>query len=415
MNLLKKYSVIFNSVIWNTFGTILNSCISFLYLVIITRTNGVESSGIFSYCYSISLILYTFISYGGRTYQISDTSGEFSDSTYFNSKYVTCLIGILITLIYSFTMDSSINKNIIVFLLFLIRCIEAFSDVCYAVFQKNDRIDLIGKSLSIKVICCIISFWIVNRLTSNLILDSIAALITTYIVYLLYDKKKIKEFMLHKEKFEFSESVRLLKVCKFFCFFNLIVNIIANIPRIFVEKFFSDYQQGYFGIIIMIPTVMTLLGYIILQPLMMRIIDSFKNKEYKKLKKIIVFLFGSVVIATIVCEIGFVICGCQILTFIYQMDFSEYKTVIIITILAGTFNVFTIFLSNLLTILRCTKQQIYLYIVVVCIGMILLKEGAVSGFTNLFINYFFMMIMQAIIFFIYFVIKIRSEIKNEKN
>ena len=68
--------------VWNMIGLTLNSFISLFYLIIITRINGIENTGIFSFLFTLSLILYTICLYGGRVYQVSDIKGEFNSQQY---------------------------------------------------------------------------------------------------------------------------------------------------------------------------------------------------------------------------------------------------------------------------------------------------------------------------------------------
>ena len=60
---------------WNTLGALLQSALSPLLLIVVTRVNGIDDSGIFSFAFSVAIIFWALGMWGGRTYQVSDTKG----------------------------------------------------------------------------------------------------------------------------------------------------------------------------------------------------------------------------------------------------------------------------------------------------------------------------------------------------
>jgi hypothetical protein len=49
---------------------LLQNAISPLLLIVITRVNGIDDSGLFSLAFSVSIILWSLAMWGGRTYQV---------------------------------------------------------------------------------------------------------------------------------------------------------------------------------------------------------------------------------------------------------------------------------------------------------------------------------------------------------
>ena len=97
---MKKISKNQKIFLWNAFGTSFNSFLSLFFLIIVTRINGIDESGLFSFYYSLSFTLQAIANYGGRIYQVSDTNNEFSFNNYLSSRYYTSFLTILIILIY---------------------------------------------------------------------------------------------------------------------------------------------------------------------------------------------------------------------------------------------------------------------------------------------------------------------------
>ena len=86
--------------IWNMIGNSLNSFLSLFLLIIVTRINGIELSGIFSYAFTLTLILQMISNYGGRIYQVSDYKEEFKFEEYLGSRVKTSFISIIILLLF---------------------------------------------------------------------------------------------------------------------------------------------------------------------------------------------------------------------------------------------------------------------------------------------------------------------------
>ena len=68
--------------VWNTLGVLLQNALSPLILVVISRENGLVAVGSFAFAFSVSIMFWAIGMWGGRTYQVSDTRGEFADASY---------------------------------------------------------------------------------------------------------------------------------------------------------------------------------------------------------------------------------------------------------------------------------------------------------------------------------------------
>lgn len=398
--------------IWNMIGTTLYSFLSLFYLIIITRVNGINDAGIFSFCYSFSLVMYVISNYGGRNYQVSD-KGEFNDNNYFSLKVVTSLLSFVITLFFCLFTNYAITKIFVLLLLQMVRVIESFSDVIYGVFQKNDQLDLVGKSNFLKCLSSLIIFTIIDLLTHNLLLSVLAVVLVTFLVYLFYDKKLVKKYGDLRLEINRNSILFLLDKTKYFCLFNLLVSFLGNVPRIVVDFLFTDAEQGYFGIIIMIPSVLSLFGQLIIQPELVNITDSYHLNDTKNLKKKVFQIFLYTTIISAICCFCAYFLGPEVLGFLYGINFSDYRFFLAIIVIAGMFNVYTTFISTILTIMRVTKEQFILFLILVIVEFILLYLGAtIYGFNGIFIFYFLIMVISFIIFFIFFKMKWKG-VKNE--
>ena len=65
-------SKIKKNVIWNIAGATANAFTSLVFAIIVTRINGLEEAGIFTYAFATSCLFYVIAIYAGRAFQVTD-------------------------------------------------------------------------------------------------------------------------------------------------------------------------------------------------------------------------------------------------------------------------------------------------------------------------------------------------------
>lgn len=139
---------------------------------------------------------------------------------------------------------------------------------------------------------------------------------------------------------------------------------ISNIPRFIGNDLLSSKNIGYLGIVMMIPTVMSLISQLVIQPKIVELCNLLKHKKvddfYRMINKICIILFSM----SIVISICAYTIGSFCLQLLYGLSFDKFRILFCVLVLAGTFNCLSSVYSNGLTILRKTKEQIYIYLLV---------------------------------------------------
>lgn len=396
--------------IWNAIGTIINSFLSLFLLMIVTRKNGVDSSGLFSQLFSFSLILQIVSNYGTRIYQVTDVKEQYSFNQYLSSKILTSVISLIIMCIYILINNYDSAFFIVGVNLMLLRIIETFSDVFYAQFQKEDRLDYVGLSLTIKSISYLAVFVIADVVTGNLIISTCLALFSAFMVFLFFDLTIIKKF--NKIRFDFNFNI--YNTSKYIFLYNFVTLFILNLPR-FLTSNISLTELGYLGILMMIPTVISLLCQFILQPKIITITNLYHQQNKKKLKKEIRIVIIILSISCIFSSLLAITIGDKVLSLLYAIPFEKYKMTFVILILAGTFNSFSAVFSNVLVIARKMAIQLVLYLLVLLVGTIIIQLLSVKyGMNGIFIGFCFLMLFQFILFYFMYLLTLREMAKSEK-
>lgn len=403
-NLYKK------NFVWNTLGTTLNSFNSLFFLIIVTRLNGLEDGGIFSFSFATAGIINFIALYYGRTYQVSDDNSEFSESTFIVSRFVTSFVAIIIAIIFILLNHYAFNKSMVLIFLCLVKCIEAISDIYYGVVQKKGKLYIAGKSLTFKSFLSLFGFLIIDILTKNIVISCMYLVILNLAFVLLYDSKHAKKEIDIEYKFHLVVIKKLLKISFFTFLFTLIVMIIINIPRYFIDWLLNDEEQGIYGIISMPATFIMLFAQFILQPSLLKLSIDFKNKNITDFKKTI-FKISSIIILSLVAVLPIAYwIGIPVLEIIYNVNLSNYVFYLIIVIIGSDLYAVSNVLLNALIVIKCTREQLILQVIVLIISMLSSYYLVCNfGIRGGILSYFLILLLQFILYIILYkyIVKIK--------
>lgn len=355
--------------IWNTLGSLIHAFNSLFFLIIVTRINGLENAGIFSYAFVISNIFLTVATFGGRNYQITDAKNEFSENLYKNFRYLTTIISIILFALLFLLFKYSIYKYLIIILLIIVRSFESLSDVYFGILQKNNKLYLVGISLFLKNLLSLIIFILTDYLFKNLYISIISWGIINLVFLVFFDILKSKKISNTKFKIE-KNYKKIFKKTLYFFLFSFIAIFIINIPRYFIDYFLTDELQGIYGILTMPATMTVLLTQFILQPYAVKLSETNQKKD-KKFNKLVKKIFIYTLIISIICIILAYLFGIPVLNLIYNLDLTKYKYYLILVMLGASFFALNSFMNLIYTIERKTKYQFIVYLISTFLSLII--------------------------------------------
>lgn len=397
------------NVIWNIIGATTNSFTSLIFAIIATRINGVDEAGIFSYAFATACIFYVIAVYAGRTFQVTDISGKFSDMDYIYHRIITCIIMMLGIVLFTTIKGYNLFKITVMVLLCLYRGVEAFSEAWYAILQKNKCLYQVGISMTIKAVGSVLLFFIVDYVTHNLILACTCIVIANLLGVIFYDIKNIRKVGIEKTAFNI-KNIKSIFILGFFTFILTFLGIyLINASRYAIDDYLSNDLQTIFGIIIMPATFMGLLGQYIIQPCLIKITDYIKNKEYINLRKIILSFIAIIVILGILVIIVAYFLEAPILKIIYGIELKPYFSSMMIIIVGSILYSLSTILSAVLIAMRKTFYQSVIYFITSIIATVFAYIAVNKmGIVGASINYFVSMFIVAITFLIYIAFQMRK-------
>ncbi|WP_300630531.1 lipopolysaccharide biosynthesis protein [uncultured Thomasclavelia sp.] len=394
--------------IWHTIGLTLNSFNSLFFLIIVNRINGVNIGGIFSFAFSLSCLLYMIAIYSGRTYQVSDVNKELNDYDYLLHKVITCLLMMAVAIIFISIKNYTVEKNIIIIILCLYKCLEAFSETFYGYLQKNGKLYVVGKSLFFKSLIGILIFFVVDVVTRNIILSSFSLVVINILFAIFYDVRKSKKYI-SNENIDTNNILKLFKKGFSVFSFSFLSSYVANAPKYIIDMLLSDSFQNIFGIIIMPGTVMSLCGQYIMAPLLTDVVDCYNRKMYIKLKNIVFKMIKILICLGIFVELVAYILGIPVLNLIYGINLNNYRIDLILIIFGAIFYAISGIFSTVLITMRKNNMQLVIYIlsslVITLSSYLLVINFGIHGATY---AYVVTMVFHALTYFLYFMFEYKK-------
>ena len=357
--------------IWNSIGSFLQSAISPILLIVITRLNGVGDSGLFSFAMSLSVVFWAISLWGGRIYQVSDVKKEFSSGDYIVVRFISSLIVAVFSISFCILSGYDLIKTELIMVLVSFKILESIADSIYGVLQIHNKLYIVGISLTMKSVFGFMIFAIVDILTKNIVYGALSIFIVNIAVVIFYDiplMKHVESVGLTKKNI--MQAGKIMKktaevfVVVFLTMFSL------NIPRYFLDKYHYD-QIGYFGIMAMPITLLTLFISFVLQPNVVNLSELLKKKKIKEFTKIVSKIDFITVTLGILFVISSYLIGVWVLNTVFGIDINNFRIDLTIMVIGAVANAFVSIYVNLLIILRRFKGQFYTLLVTNILAVVL--------------------------------------------
>jgi O-antigen/teichoic acid export membrane protein len=378
--------------IWNTIGVLAQNAISPLLLIAVTRINGIYDSGLFSFAFSVAIIFWVLGMWGGRTYQVSDVTREFSHRSYVMVRLLLAVCMVVGAIIFVWANGYDADKSSIIMALVLFKAMESIADAIHGVLQVHERLYIVGKSLIYKAISGFVLFIIIDLITHNILLSCLGIVFANVIVTLLYDVriagKVSTESILPQYLRKTAKSAVNIMTRTWPVFIVIFLSMFSlNIPRYFIDLYHQE-QIGYFGILAMPITLIGLVMTFILQPKVVQLSKQYEEKKYGLFNQTINKLIAITIGIGFITMLGAYILGVPVLGVVFGIDFSQYQTVLMIIVAGAIINAIVSIFINIFIIIRAFKHQFYTLLVtnifLVLLSAMFVKQYGLLGGVTLF-------------------------------
>jgi O-antigen/teichoic acid export membrane protein len=354
---------------WNLLGNLAFAGSSVLFTLIVTRMTSPMEADSFSLAYGIAAILVVVGMFQVRSYQGTDVHYRHSFTSYSIARGLSLLLMVAVFFPYLFISGIDLHESskiTIIALYVLFRMCEAISDVFQGMFQRHERLDIAGKSMTIRYSFSTILLLVFLLVTKSLTQSLLYLVLLNFIFVFSYDYVKSKEF----ESIDFSvknlksnlfDAIAILKNCIPLFISGFLLAYIFNEPRIAIDSeirlghFIAGTQRDYN--ILFMPVFFMSLFILILRPLTTQLAILWKNKDLKKFDAIIKKLFVIVLGVGLILSVLAYLIGTPILSLVFGLPLYQHSSTLAILVFSGILYSLGIVFGDVMTVIR---KQTYL-------------------------------------------------------
>lgn len=388
---------------WNSFGSICNAASSIIFLIVVTRILGSTEGGIFSIGFAIAQLMWSVANFEIITYQVTDVNDDVDFGVYHAAKLILLGISIFCGAGMALYRGYSLYKFSVVVLLCVMRCLDAYSAIYFALFQKKERLDIAGKSTSYRTILTVVIFTLCLITFKDLLITIIISIIFTVLWILFFDLKFVKKFQIINFSFNFLKIKKLLIECFPLFLGSFILISIGNQPKYAIDSLYPETIQNYFAILIMPAAIINLLSLFMFRPMITSLSLMWNNNEYQKFSLYIIKLISYIAIITLGCVGGAFLIGIPILSIVFNVSLTSYKLPLCIILLGGGISAVISLLYNVMAIMRKQRVMLLAYIIsfmtAIIISKPLVKNFEIKGASFAYLISMFVMMMMFLLIF----------------
>ena len=419
MSTLKNYLTYSKNIersgaVWNMIASMLTAFQSVILLIVITHTVGLIPAGIYTIGNTNSNLFLSIGKYGVRQFQVSDIKREFKFREYKIARVVSLLLMTVISCVYVLSVANrngyTVKKIWIVIWMCLFKLPDAFEDVYYGDYQKNNRLDVGSKALALRMIVTIILWMTILIITRDLLVSVVISTIVTTLL-MIWFIFLTREYITETDIPSFSRVGKLLLVTFPLALASFLTLYVSAAPKNSIDAHLDDSLQAIYGFLSMPVFVVQLLVQFVFNPLLYKISCIWDDNNIDEYLKETIKLIGVVIIITIFCLVGAWLLGVPVLSFIYNTDLKPYKFELMILMVGSGVLGFISLMSSLLTVMRHQVLILIGYIIVSVIAFFFTDIAIIKyGIKGAAIFYLLLLIILVLIFtlgFIFYVIKER--------
>ena len=368
--------------IWNSVGLGAWGVVFPVLSVVTTQLLNVEQGGRFSMAFVTGTLLLFIANFGVRTYQASDISENHSFADYQACRVVTVAAMLLIGVLYCQIRGYDPEMFGLCMGMFAYRAVDGLADVYEGRLQQMDKLYLAGISQAVRSAAAIVAYSALIFITRSISAAGIAmgvAAVASFVLLTL----PLTFFETPK-----SEKLRLASVKDLFvqCFPLFVAlflyNLIDNMPKFAMEGVLSYDNQLYFNALFSPAHMIIMVIGFVYKPQLMRLAEIWADPERRGRFDIIVLAVLLLIVAlTGGVGVFMATAGIPIMSFMYGVDFEQFRGLCYVMIATGGVCAAIDFLYQIITVLRRQKAVTRVYLLT--LGFSLFVPPLLIGFTGL--------------------------------
>lgn len=356
----------------------------FAVFLAIAQFTSPEELGRFGFAAALSTPIFMFTNLGLRLGQSTDSQADgradFAFGTYLGLRTLMSLLGAVTVIGIGFLIAPDAATIPFIIMIALARIAESYSDLFYGVFQKDNRLNLMARSLILRGVVSVLFFTLILWQTGDVALSLVAQLIVWACVARFHDYRLAAPAPLGhadaKPDFAMDKLVPLARLSLPLGGGAFLGQLVTNAPRFVVEYFFGLAALGYFTAIAYVYQTGQFFVAAIGHALIARIARLHKAGQRRDLYRLVFSMAGAMIGLGALGVVAGVLLGKWVLGVAFGPDFAAQETLLIIVLGALTFALAAAIMQTAIAGLRKFKSFALIHAVLLPINLALTITGA---------------------------------------
>lgn len=360
---------------WSFIGNTIYAASQWGMLMVMAKLGTPEIVGQFTLGLAITAPIILLTNLQLRNVQATDAKRNYMFHHYLSLRLFTVTLALLLMVVVTYFTGFHGETALVILIIGLAKIFESISDVYYGLFQQHERLDLVAKSLIVRGLLSLGIFITTLHFTGSILWGVISLACSWALVLFILDSYHgtliVTSFannssmtagtVVTTASRKRSPIKNLVLLTLPLGFAAMIVSLIANIPRYFVEHYLNSGELGIFAALAYLMVAgNTVVGALAQSatPRLARFYADDKVREFVKLlTKLVAFGAliggGGVLLALLF--------GKEFLSFIYRAEYAQRMDVFIWLMVAAGIGYMATFLNFGITAMRRFNVQIPLY------------------------------------------------------
>lgn len=366
---------------WNALNAVISALQNPVILFVVTRTNGVYDAGVFSIAFAIATLMLYIGLYGLRRFQSSDIHEKYTFGEYHGMRILTCSAMIFVSMIYClygmcFTSYSA-EKALVIFMICIVKCCQAYSDVYHGCMQQRGRLDVATKASSVRYMFEMAAYAIALIVTHDLLVSTAAFMIASITGLLLTSVNAGRHYCSYRPAFR-KFKIKALAIEGFPLFASLFLNMyISNAPKYAIDAYLTEEIQALYNMIFMPAFAVMLIANFIFNPILTTYAELWLADTRESLAKLKRHIRRQMILIAGLTVLGLAVAftiGIPVLSFVFGVDLGNYRNELCVVMLGGGALAYATYFSTVITIIRLQNTLI------ICYGIVAAAAKLLSGY-----------------------------------
>lgn len=347
-------------------GSVIYAVTSMLLGTFVIRTLGGDLGGIFFFAFStMGQHIYIVSYFGMRPVQITDTARSFSFGDFRKFRILTCALALICACVFAVIYSGMSYKAAVIVVVSLYRILDGLADVYESEFQRDGRLDMTGKSMTIRTLIAVAVFAAVMLMTRNLLLSCAAMVIAIAASVFFLEMSALRKL----ENVDYSQNAdatrRLFDSSKWLFVSAFIDLYIFAASKYAVDANMSAAVSGYYSTIFIPTSVINLMANFVIRPVLTGMSDQYNDGRTAEFKKSIRSIGTLILVLTAIGMLAAWLIGIPCLSLLVGneagAELATYKAALVIVIAGGGLYAVLNLLYYVLVIIGRQKEMFLVY------------------------------------------------------